>query len=298
MFSRDGAAAGLAAGAGFAAGAVVLAGATAFGFRILAGALVCWGAEPGGFDAAFLFGAAFFADFVFADFLTDFLPDFFTAGFLAAFFDFLVVFLLVFLLVFLAAFLAVFFAAAVLFLARFFGAALAARGDTFFAFFFLEGFFLAATTNSFKCSNKLVGIDIRRSAYRVASASIENTEKTSGFRSRLYDSVSRAARTIFSHTSASRARRGRFALASPARSFSPIQRSMPSMKAASATRSLVPSASPSACSSRGSTRGSVANNAAVRCCSFNASPPSRFSARPALPSDAAAVSASAGSSAA
>src|SRR5260370_6138565 len=158
MVSRDGGGAGLAAGAGFAAGAVVLAGATAFGFRILAGALVCWGAEPGGFDAAFLFGAAFFADFVFADFLTDFLPDFFTAGFLAAFFDFLVVFLLVFLLVFLAAFLAVFFAAAVLFFARFFGAALAARGDTFFAFFFLEGFFLAATTHSFKCSNRLVGL--------------------------------------------------------------------------------------------------------------------------------------------
>src|SRR6266404_3482817 len=279
MFSREAAGAGLAAGAGFAVGVAVLAGATAFGFRILGGALACWGAEPGGFDAAFLFGAAFFADFVLADFPTDFLPDFFTAGFLPAFFDFLVVFLLVFLLVFLAA-LAVFLAAAVLFLARFFSAAVAARGDTFFAFFFLEGFLLAATTNSFKCSNRLVGIDIRRSAYRVASASIENTEKTSGFRSRLYDSVSRAARTIFSHTSACRARRGRFALASSTRSFSEIQRSIPSMKAASASRSLVPSASPSACSSRRSTRGSVASIAAVRCCSFSASPPSRFSTRP------------------
>jgi hypothetical protein len=156
MFSREAAGAGLAAGAGFAVRVAVLARATAFGFRILAGALVCWGAEPGDFGAAFSFGVAFFADVVFADFLTDFLTVFFAAGFLAAFFDFLVVFLLVFL----AAFLAVFFAAAVLFLARFFGAALAARGDTFFAFFFLEGFFLAATTNSFRCSNRLVGIDV------------------------------------------------------------------------------------------------------------------------------------------
>src|SRR5207248_11048483 len=87
------------------------------------------------------------------------------------------------------------------------------------------------------------GDDNNRSAYRVASASIPNTEKTSGFRSRLYSAVSRAARAIFSHTSASRARRGRFALAlgSSACRRSLTQRSTPSMKAASATRSLIPS---------------------------------------------------------
>ena len=84
--------------------------------------------------------------------------------------------------------------------------------------------------------------------YRVASARSPNTENTSGFRSRLYSAVSRAARLIFSHTSASRARRGRFALAlaSSARRRSAIQRSTLSMKAASTARSLPPSASPRA----------------------------------------------------
>src|SRR5260370_40331572 len=98
MFSREAAGAGLAAGAGFAVGVAVLAGATAFGFRILGGAPACWGAEPGGFGAAFLFGAAFFAHFGFPDFPTDFLPDFFTAGFFASLFAFLGVFFLGFLL--------------------------------------------------------------------------------------------------------------------------------------------------------------------------------------------------------
>ena len=104
----------------------------------------------------------------------------------------------------------------------------------------------------------------------MASASIPNTEKTSGFRSRLYSAVSRAARLIFSHTSASRARRGRLALAIVGvAAASPTQRSMLSTKAASATRSLPPSASPSACSSRGSTRGSVASSAAVLLMKFD-----------------------------
>jgi hypothetical protein len=59
----------------------------------------------------------------------------------------------------------------------------------FFGFFeslCFEDFFLAATTNSLNvCSNVSVGIGDPGNAYRVASASIENTEKTSGFRSRL-----------------------------------------------------------------------------------------------------------------
>jgi ABC-type phosphate transport system permease subunit len=103
---------------------------------------VCFGAETGFFDFV-----------LFADFLADFFGDFFAAGFLAAFFAvFLVVFLVVFLAVFFAAFFAVFlafFAAGPLFVRFFEAAALAARGDTFFAFFFFEGFFLKATTNSF-----------------------------------------------------------------------------------------------------------------------------------------------------
>ncbi len=95
---------------------------------------------------------------------------------------------------------------------------------------------------------RLLGMPASERGYRVASASSPNTEKTSGFRSRLYSAVSRAARLIFSHTSASRARRGRFslALASSACRRSLTQRSTLSMKAASATRSLPPSASPSA----------------------------------------------------
>ena len=101
--------------------------------------------EPGfGFALVFLttrdcFGAETgFSDFVFfADFPADFFGAFFAAGFLAAFFA-----------VFFAAFLA-FFAAGLLFERFFEAVALAARGDTFFAFFFFEGFFLKATTNSF-----------------------------------------------------------------------------------------------------------------------------------------------------
>jgi hypothetical protein len=74
--------------------------------------------------------------------------------------------------------------------ARFFCAdALAELRDVrvFFALRFLTVFFLAfATTNSFYRSNKIVGGTITSAApQRVASASSPNTEKTSGFRSRL-----------------------------------------------------------------------------------------------------------------
>ena len=96
---------------------------------------VCFGTETGFFD--FVFCAGFPADF---------LGAFFAAGFLAAFFA---VFFAVFLAAFFAAFLA-FFAAGLLFERFFEAVALAARGDTFFAFFFFEGFFLKATTNSFR----------------------------------------------------------------------------------------------------------------------------------------------------
>ena len=92
-----------------------------FGFALVSlTTRVCFDTETGFFDFVF-----------FADFLAGFFVAFFAAGFLAAFF---------------AVFFA-FFAAGLLF-DRFFEA-LAARGDTFFAFFFFEGFFLKATTNSF-----------------------------------------------------------------------------------------------------------------------------------------------------
>src|SRR6266853_688782 len=166
-------------------------------------------------------------------------------GFLGTFFA--AVFFTVFLAIFLA-----FFTERLPVLARVFdAAALTARlGDlrAFFAPRFLAVFFLAvATTISFTAQTRLSGI-IAGGVYRVASASSPNTEKTSGFRSRLYSAVSRAARLIFSHTSASRARRGRFALAlaSSARKRWLNQRSTLSMNAASATRSLPPSASPRA----------------------------------------------------
>src|SRR5882757_413607 len=234
--------------------------------------------------AAFFFGVPTFAlvpaDNVFSATLVSFaglglfglLCDDFLVGFLDGFLGtfFAAVFFAVFLALFVAAFLA-FFTKRLLVLARVFdAAALAVRalGDlrAFFAPRFLAVFFLAvATTISFIAQTRLSGI-IAGGVYRVASASSPNTEKTSGFRSRLYSAVSRAARLIFSHTSASRARRGRFtlALASSERRRSLTQRSTLSMKAASATRSLPPSASPSAWSSRASTRGRVASSAAVR----------------------------------
>src|SRR5882757_3252567 len=226
--------------------------------------MVVFGFAPAFLTAISCFGAETGVVAFFADFLTDFLAVFFVAGFFAAFF------FLAFLVIFF-----VFFAATLVFFARFFDAAvLAARCDTLFVFFFFEGFLPATTNSLITARRRLTGLILKRSAYRVASASIPNTEKTSGFRSRLYSAVSRAVRAIFSHTSASRARRGRLALASSARKRSLTQRSTPSMKAARATRSLIPIASPSACSSRGSTRGNVASRAAVRCCSFSASPPS------------------------
>src|SRR5882672_1398172 len=157
-------------------------------------------------------------------FLDGFLGTFFAAGFFA-----------VFLALFVAAFLA-FFTKRLLVLVRLFRTAL------------LGSFLLSRRHHDFLyCSNATVGNN-RRRVYRVASASSPNTEKTSGFRSRLYSAVSRAARLIFSHTSASRARRGRLALAlaSSARKRWLTQRSTLSMNAASATRSLPPSASPRA----------------------------------------------------
>jgi hypothetical protein len=153
-------------------------GLTTFGLLGAAGGFAtgtvgCFGDSAGFFDAVLI---DFFEDFV-EDFLAAFfapafffafLPDFFAAGFFTAFF------------IFLAGALFAFVAAT--FLARFFDAALAAAT---FAFFFFEGFFLVATANSFVAQNGIIGIDRMRQRYRVASASIPNTEKTSGFRSRL-----------------------------------------------------------------------------------------------------------------
>ena len=116
---------------------------------------------------ALAFGADFLAALL-PRFFADFGADFFAAGFFAAFFTFLAVDFFVFF--------------ATTFLARFFAAALAVAT---FAFFFFEGFFLVATTNSFVTQSGIIRIDRIRNAYRVASASIPNTEKTSGFRSRL-----------------------------------------------------------------------------------------------------------------
>jgi hypothetical protein len=65
---------------------------------------------------------------------------------------------------------------------------LAAPLKPFFAFFEgvrFEVFFLATTTNSLNIPLKGGVQEEPWDAYRVASASIENTEKTSGFRSRL-----------------------------------------------------------------------------------------------------------------
>ena len=114
-----------------------------FGFAfVLLTTRVCFGAETGFFDFVF------FADIP-AGFFGAISAAGFAARFLAAFFA---VFLAVLLAVFFAAFFAVFlafFAEGLLFVRFFEAAALAALGDTFFAFFFFEGFFLKATTNSF-----------------------------------------------------------------------------------------------------------------------------------------------------
>ncbi len=111
---------------------------------VFAATPVLFGVEPRLVDFAF-----------FADFFDGFLAVFFAA---AVFFG-----------AFLAVFLA-FLAARLVFLARFFSAealATAARRGlrTFFALRFLTVFFLgAATTNSFYCSNQIVGNDRQRSA--------------------------------------------------------------------------------------------------------------------------------------
>jgi hypothetical protein len=102
------------------------------------------------------------------------LAAFFAAGFFAALVaDFLAAFF-------------VFFATRLPFFAAAFLVA-RTRGDLRTFFVFLVVFFLAffATTDSFMTSSAIVGIDIERSVYPTASASIPNTEKTSGFRSRL-----------------------------------------------------------------------------------------------------------------
>lgn len=144
------------------------------------------------------FAVVFLAAF-FATFLTAFLATFFAVDFLApvlalvAFFPFLVTrppFLVLVARDFAMAFL------------------VARAGDAFFVFLaFFDDFFLAvATTESFADRNEIVGSVVRRmclrmsvfsdecafrqivfrlGVYRVASASIENTEKTSGLRSRL-----------------------------------------------------------------------------------------------------------------
>jgi hypothetical protein len=128
MFPRD------EAGTGFAAAAVLLAVAV-FGFRDFFGTLVGLGVEACFFDFVF-----------FAAFLTDFLAAFLVAGFLAAFFGAFFAFL----------------TTRLLFLARFFDAALVDRprgGVRAFFAFFPEVFFLGvATTNSFMALTGLLGL--------------------------------------------------------------------------------------------------------------------------------------------
>src|SRR6267154_1826729 len=126
-------------------------------------------------------------DLAFDDFVDGVLDGFLGAFFAAVFFTAcFAVFLAAFFTVFLA-----FFTERLLVLARVFdAAALAVRalGDlrAFFAPRVLAVFFLAvATTISFIAQTRLSGI-IAGGVYRVASASSPNTEKTSGFRSRLY----------------------------------------------------------------------------------------------------------------
>jgi hypothetical protein len=158
MFSRD--------GAGAAAADSAAAGFFAAFFGV-----------ANNFDALgdLVFGGLVFGDLAFGDlaFATVFLPAFFAGGLLVALFaDFF------------AALFAGFFAACLaLFAARFFVVALpAARFAAFPVFFFFEDFL--ATAKILVGSNGMVGMD-NCNAYRVASASSENTEKTSGFRSRL-----------------------------------------------------------------------------------------------------------------
>jgi hypothetical protein len=140
-------------------------------------------AAAGGVETFFLRGLRGSAFFFFAvAFLVDFLepdPE-----------DFLVLVATAFFARFFVAFLPFLAVRPLFFFTRFFAAALVTRAFCdlrfFFAFgFFEELFFGVATTNSFDESNKIVGIDNRRRVYRVASASCPNTEKTSGFRSRL-----------------------------------------------------------------------------------------------------------------
>jgi hypothetical protein len=133
MFPRD------VAGAGFAAGAAFWGDA--------ASARCGFGEEPRFFEMVFS---------------AEILPDFF-ADFVAA------VFFAVFLGVFLAVFFA-FLATRVLLATRFFAAAFFETrerdGLRIFLAFFLDAFFFrtVATTNSFNGSNKLVGIEVGRSA--------------------------------------------------------------------------------------------------------------------------------------
>jgi hypothetical protein len=140
-------------------------------------------AAVGGFETFFLRGLRGAALFFFgAAFLDDFLEAFPK--------DFLILVATAFFALFFVAFLPFFTARPLFFFTRFFAAALVTRAFCdlrfFFAFcFFEELFFGVATTNSFDELNKIVGIDNQRRVYRVVSASSPNTEKTSGFRSRL-----------------------------------------------------------------------------------------------------------------
>ncbi|MFB9262512.1 hypothetical protein ACFFWD_04900 [Bradyrhizobium erythrophlei] len=183
MLPRDGAVTGagdVAAGfgcrgAGAAFGAALTAGAFGAAGFAGAGALAFVAVFAGALAGAFF--DAVFAGF-FGALLAVFLAVFFAADFLTAFF---------------AVFLA-FLATRPVLAERFLAAAflVTRTGETFFVFFafffavFLDDFVLAvATTNSFADQIEIVGSAVRRSVYRVASASIENTEKTSGLRSRL-----------------------------------------------------------------------------------------------------------------
>ncbi|WP_245321748.1 hypothetical protein [Bradyrhizobium sp. LTSPM299] len=160
-------------GAGATTGLGCFRTKVAFGAFLAARGFGAAGFTGGGVTAstACFFGGAEAA--FFGAFLTAFLAVFFAADFLTAFFVVFFAFLTIRLLVLAARFFAVVFL-------------VARAGEAFFVLaFFLDDFVLAATTDSFADQNKIVGIEVRRSVYRVASASMENTEKTSGLRSRL-----------------------------------------------------------------------------------------------------------------
>jgi hypothetical protein len=132
-------------------------------------------ASAASFRTAPVLVVAFFAGFRGAFFVA------LAGAFFAIFFaGFLAVFFAVFRVEFFAAFLVAFFATLAAFFTRVFAAAFTLCFAALVFFFFDR---VLATANSLNELELDDWDDI--DAYRVASASIENTEKTSGFRSRL-----------------------------------------------------------------------------------------------------------------